>query len=141
MSVLVVDASIAAKWFFDEVHSAAAIRILGTHYRLHAPDFLLVEFDSLVWKCVRRKLITLSEARQVRRMLRRLPVQEHPCGPLLDLAFALAVRTGATVYDCQYVALAMAIKGRVVSADRRLCDAMAGGPFSKHIVWIEDLDP
>lgn len=141
MSTLVVDASVAAKWFFDEDRAAEALRVLDARHRLHAPDFLLIEFDNLIWKRVRRGEITAAEGRRTRRTLRRLPVEAHPSGPLLDLAYAVAVRTGRTVYDSLYVALAIVLKGRVVSADRRLCTALAGGPFSQYVLWVGDLAP
>jgi predicted nucleic acid-binding protein len=47
MSVYVVDASVAAKWFFEEAYSEDASRPLHAKYRLHAPDFLLLELDCL----------------------------------------------------------------------------------------------
>ena len=46
MSVYVIDASIAAKWFFDENLSGAARGVLNQEHRLFAPDFFLLEMDS-----------------------------------------------------------------------------------------------
>ena len=50
MSLYVVDASVAAKWFIEEVHAEAALALLRESNRLHAPDFLLVEMDGLLCK-------------------------------------------------------------------------------------------
>jgi predicted nucleic acid-binding protein len=139
VSDYVVDASVAAKWFFAEVHGEEALRLLEPRHRLYAPDFLLVEFDNMVWKRVRRGEIAAAEGREVRASLRLIPIQIHPAGPLLDSAYELAVRTNCSIYDCLYVALAMRIEGQVVPADRRLYDALATGPFAKYLVWVEDL--
>ncbi|MCX5671625.1 MAG: type II toxin-antitoxin system VapC family toxin [Planctomycetota bacterium] len=139
MSDYVVDASVAAKWFFAEVHGEEALRLLEPRHRLYAPDFLLVEFDNMVWKRVRRREIAAAEGRKVRAALRLVPIQTHPSGSLLDSAYELAVRTNCSIYDCLYVALAMRIEGRMVTADRRLYDALAPGPFAKYLAWVEDL--
>jgi predicted nucleic acid-binding protein len=43
------------------------------------------------------------------------------------------------VYDSLYVALAMLLGAPMVTADRRLYDALAAGPFAKYVAWVEDL--
>jgi predicted nucleic acid-binding protein len=45
---------------------------------------------------------------------------------LLWEAMAIALRRGCSVYDCLYLALADRIDGRLVTADRRLVNALAG---------------
>jgi len=139
MSVYVVDASVAAKWFFEEAQAAAALRLRDARHQRHAPDLLLAEVDNVVCKRVRRKEITAAEGRKVRAALRRVPIQTHPSGALLDSAYELAVRTNCSIYDCLYVAVAMRIEGRMVTADRRLYDALAPGPFARYVAWVEDL--
>ncbi len=54
MSVLVVDASVAAKWFFEEQYADAAQEILDVNYQLHVPDFFRLEMDSIIAKRLRR---------------------------------------------------------------------------------------
>jgi predicted nucleic acid-binding protein len=44
---------------------------------------------------------------------------------LLDTAFAIAAQFGRTVYDSVYVALAVASKAHMVTADERLANALA----------------
>ena len=41
MSVLIVDASVGAKWFFEEEFSDFSIALLDSRHQLHAPDFFL----------------------------------------------------------------------------------------------------
>lgn len=43
MSTYIVDASIAVKWLFAEIHSEEVLRLLEDRYWLHAPDFLTIE--------------------------------------------------------------------------------------------------
>ena len=139
MSLYVVDASVAAKWFFSEVHHQAARRIVDDRNDLHVPDFFLIEMDNALCKRIRRGDITAAEAGRIRGALRRSSVRLHPFGPLLDSAYAIAAGSGRGVYDCLYVALAALVGGPVVTADRRLYDGLAGGDYARHVLWIEDV--
>lgn len=136
MSVLVVDASVAAKWFFNEVHSADALQYLTADNQLHAPDFILLELDNLVCKRFRRSEITESEARDLREAFRTLPFELHPILNIADGGFELAIQTGRSLYDCLYVALAIAIDATVVTADRRLFDALEGRDLGPYVTWV-----
>ena len=139
MSLLVVDSSVAVKWFFGEIHTNAARRALKRPVRLHAPDLLLLEADNVVCKRIRRGELTFAEGDRIRAGLRAMPVQTHSFLPLLEPGYAIACRTGRSLYDCLYVALAELLDGRMVTADRRLYDALAAGPFAPRVLWIESL--
>jgi predicted nucleic acid-binding protein len=54
-------------------------------------------------------------------------------------AYALALQTQRSLYDCLYLALAEAIDGRVVTADRKFYTALAGGEQGRRVLWVEDL--
>ncbi|MEK7678774.1 MAG: type II toxin-antitoxin system VapC family toxin [Deltaproteobacteria bacterium] len=139
MSVFIVDASVAAKWFIEEEYNEAALSVLDESNQLHAPEFLLLEMDSIICKWIRRDVVTPAEGSDMRDALRQYPIQHHPFVSFLDSGFAIANQTGQSVYDCLYVALAALLKGRMVTADRRLYDAMNNGPFKKHVVWVGDV--
>jgi predicted nucleic acid-binding protein len=68
-----------------------------------------------------------------------LPLTRHPEAPLLASAFDLADRTQRTVYDCLYLALAVQLGGRMVTADLRLCNALAGTPWAALVCWVENV--
>jgi predicted nucleic acid-binding protein len=139
MSSLVVDASAAMKWFFPEDHSAAAERLLDDRFRLHAPDFLLLEADSVVFKRVRRNEIDRREGAAVRAAVRRMPIQLHRFEPLVDPAYEIAVGLGCGVYDGLYVALAELIDGTVATADARLRSSVRGTPLDARVTWIDEI--
>ena len=139
MSVFVVDASVAAKWVFPESHTENSLRLLTGQNRLHAPDFLFAELDNVVCKRIRLGEISQVEGNRVREALRRFPIQTHSFLPLLDPGYEIAVRSGRSLYDCLYVALAVLLDGQMVTADRRLYKGLAGGPLSKSILWVEEL--
>ena len=139
MSILIVDASVAVKWFIEEDHADAALSLLNERHQLHAPDFLLLEGDSVLCKWARLKLISLAEGDDIREALRRYPIHTHEFTTLLDSAYTIANETQASVYDCLYVALAALLKGKVITADQKLCELMAGGPFAEYVTWLEHL--
>ena len=139
MSAFIIDASVAAKWFVYEEYSEAALSVLKRRNRLHAPDFLFLEMDSIICKWIRRGVVTVEEGTDLRDALRRYPIQNHPFASYLDSAFAIANQMGQSIYDCLYVALAILLDARMVTVDRRLYEGIRNGQFKKNIVWIEDI--
>ncbi len=139
MSAQVVDASVAAKWFVEEEYAEQAFALVRDNEMLFAPDFLLLEIDNLVCKWIRRGVIAAAEGEDIRREFGNQNIEYHAFGSLRDSAFELAGRTGRALYDCLYVALAVHLKGRMVTADRKLYDALADGPFAEHVLWVGDV--
>ena len=58
---------------------------------------------------------------------------------LIEPAFEIAHLSGRTVYDSMYLALALLNDCRMVTADRKLCRALEGGPFAALTLWVEEL--
>ena len=112
MSVYVVDACVAAKWFLNEDFTEDARRLLRPGNRLHAPEFLLLEVDSLLCRRVRRKELTAVAAADARARLRQLPIEFYRTEALEDRAFEMAIETRCSPYDCLYVVLATLLDGR-----------------------------
>jgi predicted nucleic acid-binding protein len=137
MSLFVVDASVGVKWFVPEVYDADARRLQNPAYQLHTPTLFDVEVGNILWKKVRRGELTRAEADTILGQLPLLPLTRHPEAPLLTVAFDLADRTQRTVYDCLYLALAVQLGGRMVTADLRLCNALAATPWAAHVCWVE----
>ena len=133
MKACVVDASLVAAAFFQEPHAESARAVLASDRPLYAPDLISAEFGSVVWKRYRRGEITGEEAAQLMADFLRLPLQITPTGELADVALQLALRTGRTVYDCLYLALAIRTHSVLVTADKRFVNALAGTPLAKHV--------
>jgi predicted nucleic acid-binding protein len=140
MSVYIVDASVAAKWFFDEGRGTGdALRLLNDRHHLHAPDLFLLEFNNITLKRVRRNETTADQASEIRKAIRKFAVGLHGNVPLLEPAYEIALETGASIYDSLYVALAALMEAPVVTADRRLFHTLASGRFGKRVLMLEDL--
>ncbi len=137
--IVVVDASVAAKWFISEDNTSEALILLDRSFDLHAPDLLYLEFDNILCKLIRRSLISEDEGFDMRCRIQALPIQFYSSQSLREKAFQIAVETRRGIYDCIYLALAEALEGYMVTADRRFFLAMQGSPLEDYTLWIEDL--
>ncbi|MFD2180840.1 type II toxin-antitoxin system VapC family toxin [Rhodoplanes azumiensis] len=119
--ILVVDASIAAHRLLRLARSDDADRILGNgENRLIAPDLVIAEIASVVWKLWKFEGLDAGLAQE---MLATAPSgfdELIPCSALTERALSIAIRLGHSIYDCFYVALAEQRKAKLVSFDERL---------------------
>jgi len=136
MKAPVVDASVIAAAFFQEQFADAASALLASGQLLQAPDLVVAELANAIWKRRRRNEIDDAEAGELLDDFRILPLRITSSNELIESAFELALKTDRTVYDCLYLALAVETGSIMVSADKRLVNALAATPLEKHIVWI-----
>jgi predicted nucleic acid-binding protein len=136
MKSYVLDASVVAAAFLPEPHAAAARSLLASGARLLAPDLIYSELANVLWKRRRRGELTADEAAALLTDILRLPIRTTSSAGLLDAALHLANRLDRTVYDCLYLSLAIREGVAMVTADRRLVNALAGTPVQQHIAWI-----
>lgn len=139
MTRYVVDASVGVKWFLPEIHSEAASRLSSLKASLHVPAFFQLELGNVLSKRIRRDELTPEEAEAILKELQRVPLQKHSNERLMKPAFTLAIQARRSFHDCLYLALAEAIDGQVVTADRKFCSSLAASPYGKRMRWVEDL--
>lgn len=139
MKGYVLDASVVAAAFFQEEHAGRARSLLTGRGVLHAPDLIYAELANVIWKRYSRGEIDEKDAGRLLEDVHRVPLRTTSCADLSEPALGLALRTGRTVYDCLYLALAVKTSCVMVSADKRLVNALAGTPLAKHVAWIGDL--
>ncbi len=139
MSLYVVDSSVTIKWFIQEPHSAEAVRLQTLGVPLHAPDFMDIELAAIVWKKIRREGLPRSDADFILARLSALPVIRHLTASLVTPAFDLADRTGRTVYDCLYLALAVELGSIMLTADEKLVNALGGTEWNRSILWLPNV--
>jgi predicted nucleic acid-binding protein len=133
MKPVVVDASVAAKWFLPEPDAPVALRLLDGRHRLAAPDLIRAEIGNLLWKLHARGTLTAQEAADMIEHFLSMPLEIHDSAYLLAPALEIAIATRRTVYDSLYLALAMDLDGTVVTADERWVDALADTSFMRFI--------
>lgn len=139
MRTIVVDASVAIKWFVPEIHSEHALILHDPEFRLHAPDLLLPELANILWKKVQRGEVTSDMARGILLAMRQAPVEFHGSAALIESALEIALGTVRTAYDSLYIALAVSLGASMLTADLKLCRALQSTPLAQHCKWIEDI--
>jgi predicted nucleic acid-binding protein len=137
VSAVVVDASVAVKWFFPEPHAHAARRVLGDRHTLLAPDLIWAEVGNVLWKRCQRAEVTREAAWNILRDFKRFPLQTYAAKTLLEPAWDLAAQCRISVYDALYLALAVSRNGTLVTADRPFHDAIKAGPLASVVAWVE----
>lgn len=135
----VVDASLAVKWYVPEVHSDDAGRLLDPAYQLCAPDLIIPEFGNIIRKKIARGELTEAQGRKIIGAFLIVPVTVYSAVPLLKPAFEGAVRSAQTVYDWTYLALAVALDCRMVTADERFYRALSRNRLARHLLWAADI--
>lgn len=117
---LLVDTSVVVKWFLDEPGREAALRVLDSDERLDCLDFGLAEVANVLWRRVRKKDIAFAQAQSALVELDEIFVSVHPSSPLLERGLELARQLNHSVYDCLFLAAALAETGLVlVTADEK----------------------
>jgi len=136
MKAAVIDASVVAAAFFPETHTEVAQTLLASGCRLHSPELIFPEVANVIWKRHSRGEIDRTDAAALLSDVMGLPLEITPSEQLVHPALELAMRTGRTVYDCLYVALAVQTKTVMLSNDRRLVNALSSGPLKNHVAWL-----
>jgi len=140
VSRFVVDASVAIKWYLPEPNSVDADRLLSGGFQLLAPDLLIPEVGNILWKRVVRSEITVQKAKVILRALESLPMTLLPASVLAENAMTVACGLQRSFYDSLYLALALMSDCSLVTADRKLFDAVKdAAPVKKHLLWIQDV--
>lgn len=134
----VIDTSVAIKWYLPEVYQAEAQRFLDPSYDRYAPEFIHAELGSVLLKKVRRGEITADEGRRYLNQLAAAPLLTLEALPLRPASFEFAFQIGSSFYDGLFLALAMQLGGRFVTADDKLYRKVHGGPFAPWALWVAD---
>lgn len=139
MNKAVVDASVIAKWSFPEEFSKTALRLLNSDRELWVPDFIWAEIGNIVWKKWLRNEIGADDGSGILLGFRRFPLSVFPSERLLEVAWEIARDFRRSVYDSLYLALALHQKCPMVTADRRLYNAVGGASSRLPILWVEEI--
>jgi predicted nucleic acid-binding protein len=120
--VIVVDASAVLDGLLDpDGQPEIAAVLVGAREPVAAPDLLDVEVLHVLRRWEHRGEITAARARQTLDDLGALPIVHHPARAVIDVAWAM--RRTLSAYDAQYVALAKALPGALLTTDRRMANA------------------
>lgn len=132
MTVFVLDASVAAKWFLsakEERLTEEAIALFSKfvqgEVRFIVPDLFWAELASAFWKAIRLGRFDKSSAQEALSYLTACDLPVYSTATLLDRAFHIANAFDRSVYDSLYVALAVQSRAPLLTADEHLANALA----------------
>lgn len=141
MSLYVIDAGVAAKWFIEEPDSEQAKKLLTNYFRwiddLIAPDLIIAEVANVFWKRAARGDLTAKEAKDSLTDLLSLNVPLISSALLAPKALLLAQDHQRSVYDCLYLTLALERGCSCITSDERLHNAI--GRVFPQLVLLRDL--
>lgn len=138
MKRVVVDASVAVKWFVPEVYATAARRLLREGMNLLAPDLIWTEVGNVLWRKWRAGELEAEAAFGILNDFRRFPLQIYRSDTLYEAAWQVAQGSGRTFYDSLYLALAASTGSLLVTADQRLYHSLCNSPWGQYCSWVED---
>ena len=138
MDILVVDSSVAVKWFVVEPYSTEARRILDAYQNgllsFLVPDLISAEFGNIIWKKHIFQGLAASDAQDILDRFRQLQFTFTPTAEFLEDAYKIAVTHRRTVYDALYLALSVRENCQFVTADEKLVNAV--GAAFPNLVWL-----
>ncbi len=137
---LIVDASVAIKWFKRE-HDSVIAELVPLADTLAAPEMLLAELCNACWKAFRLRLLTAQQVDATPMAIRRYVGMFHSLEPLAPRTLVIARTLDHPVYDCFYVALAEREGAPLVTADQRLLAKLAGTPWAGTALHLASFAP
>jgi predicted nucleic acid-binding protein len=123
--MIVVEASVAVKWFVPEAGSEEAEAVLVGDEPRAAPEHLAVEVGQALLRHWRGSGVTLEHCRLAMEQVPRF-VQLFSTEALAVEALNVAADVGCSVYDGLYLAAAERWDATVVTADARLVAQLSG---------------
>jgi len=138
MADLVVDSSVAIKWFVVEPYTAEARQILDDYQTgiisFTAPDLIYAEVGNIIWKKQQYQGLAADDAQDIITEFRKIKIRVTTAEVLLEDAYQLAVKHQRTVYDSLYLALSLRQQCQFVTADEKLVNTI--GSFYPNVIWL-----
>jgi len=138
---IVIDASVALKWFVEEEGSEQAASLLAGPDLLIAPDLIVAELCNAGWKAFRAGTMRFEQWDHAAARLALAFDELAPLAPLAQRAVTMSRALDHPAYDCFYLALAETRDAQMVTADRRLLNRVSGTQRETRIVDLRSVTP
>ncbi len=136
---VVVDASVAVKWFVEEEYSEESLKLLEAYKEgivdLIAPSLLPFEvLNALKYSGAFGE----DELKEIAEVLEMLQITLYELeGEYAKKTIEIAMRKGVTIYDASYVALAELEGATLYAADEKLLRKVKGLERARHVKDFE----
>ena len=137
MANYVVDTSVVSQYSISQSYTPQ-VRVLITRMyagdQLYIPEFSLLECANVLWKEVRFRGLSQTNAEEIIAELLKLPFQIVPVKNLLPRALQIGLTHQLAIYDSLYIALALDLNFPLITVDdKQLNAAIACGVLIKPI--------
>lgn len=132
---IILDASVAIKWFVDEEYTDKAIEMLNdykkgetTIYSVQLMPYEVINALRYNPAMGREDLVLIGSA------LKKFQIELYPLlDGLYELTIDIAINSGTTIYDAAYLALAIEMNGHAYTADQRCINKVTKYGHLSHI--------
>jgi predicted nucleic acid-binding protein len=138
VSDLVIDASVAVKWFVSEEGSDKADEVSASDYTLLAPRLILIEVANALARKAIQKLITPLEAAEYVRTLPQFLAGLLDVDDLIEPALHNACSHRHPIYDFVYIEAARRRDTRMLTADQKLIAKVKGTNIAKLVIPLSE---
>ena len=138
MSDLVIDASVAVKWFVSEEASDKADEVSASSYTLLAPRLILIEVANALARKATQKLITPLEAAEFVRTLPQFLSGLLDVDDLIEPALQNACSHRHPIYDFVYIEAARRRDTKVLTADQKFIAKVKGTNLAKLVIPLSE---
>jgi len=140
VKTLVIDTSVAVKWFSQEKDTGSALLVRDAMFtkkvQAQAPDLLLYELANALRY---RPGYVYKDVKLAVQSVHDMGIQfVAPSGTLIEHAVKLAFQYDITVYDGCFLALGLITNAPLLSADKRLINRAKG--FSR-LIYLSQFQP
>jgi predicted nucleic acid-binding protein len=124
---LVIDASVALKWFVEESHTEKALEVLDYVTNKALPIVPALFFYEIANVLRYKPEFGIKDIKEIHSALSGFGFRVEPLKEeLADLTVELAFQYGITIYDASYIAISSRNKCDFVTADEKLNNKLAG---------------
>ncbi len=120
--MIVVDTNVIAYLFVPGDRTEKAEAALARDNEWVAPPLWCSEFRNVLVRLVRRGTLDDAKAFQIMRRAER-QMRDREYGVSSGEVLTLALRSGCSAYDCEFVALARSFRTRLLTVDRQVLAA------------------
>jgi predicted nucleic acid-binding protein len=138
---MILDTSVLYDSLVSAPLSHQARGLISSDHRLRAPDLIHVEIAGAITHAVRRKDITIRQAKAILKGVPQLAPEVAPSTDFVVRAFALSLELAHPLADCVFLAQAEAEDDVLVTSDDRFVRKLAATPYASRAVSLADWNP
>lgn len=134
---MIVDTSVFFDFIVDGPRSRAAADVIAQHDVILAPDLIEAEIASALTRSVRRKQMSIEDARSSYDLAQEVMPMIEPSRPLMRRAFELSLALQHPAPDCIFLALAERRNERMITSDAKFARKLSGTSHAHLIHLLE----